>query len=74
MKSIPDLHVFVSWPFVFVETGNCKDNSSELITANKQRILGRSMHVFHRVTGYMSRSLLRRISELSCRFHHLSRP
>ena len=32
MKSIPDLHVFVSWPFLFVETGNCKDNNLELIT------------------------------------------
>ena len=36
MKSIPDLHVFVSWPFLFVETGNCKDNNRELITANNK--------------------------------------
>ena len=36
MKSIPDLHVFVSWPFLFVETGNCKDNNQELINANNK--------------------------------------
>ena len=29
MKSFPDLDVFVSWPFLFVETGNCKDNNLE---------------------------------------------
>ena len=34
MKSILDFHVLVSWPFLFVETGNCKDNNRELITAN----------------------------------------
>ena len=40
----------------------------------QQRILGRSMHIYHSVTGYMSRSLRRWISELSCRFYHLNRP
>ena len=59
MKYIPDLHVFASWPFLFVEAWNCKDNNRELITATEQRILGRSVHIYHNVTGYMSRSLPR---------------
>ena len=56
MKPIPDLHVFVLWPFLFVETGNCKDNNCELITANKQNILGRSVHIYNRITGYIHES------------------
>ena len=36
MKSVTDLHVFVSWPFLFVEAGNCKDNNREIITANNK--------------------------------------
>ena len=36
MKSVPDLHVFVSWPFLFVGTGDCKDNNRELITTNNK--------------------------------------
>ena len=51
MKPIPDLHVFVSWPFLFVETGNCKP-----ITANKQNNLGKSVHIYHRITGYIHES------------------
>ena len=37
MKSMLGLRVFVSWPFLFVETGNCKDNNRELITSNNKK-------------------------------------
>ena len=36
MKSIPNLHVFVLWPFLFVKNGNSKDNNREFITANNK--------------------------------------
>ena len=36
MNSIPDVHVFVSWPFVFVKTGNCKENNQDLIITNNK--------------------------------------
>ena len=39
MKSILDLRVFVSWPFLFVETGNCKDHNGEVITTNNKESL-----------------------------------
>ena len=55
MKSIPDLHVYVSWPFLF---GNweLQGQQSRVNHRKQQRILGRSVHIYHSVTVYMSRS------------------
>ena len=56
MKS--DLHVIVSWSIGFLETGRRKGDSREFITT-KQRILDRTVYIYHCVIGYMSCSLLR---------------